>query len=482
MVGGASASGTILREEVDDGDARRVRLLHEERVAADVEEWLVFEQPVELVEGRPPNRVEIAFLCQPTDAGSRIVVADRTELVAFFPTSRETHLGFLIQGPFVPTPARDNVREGNAVNERLVDELAALTVRALPSIRDRGLLDVACLECLPIDIEEFAEGSLLRPLYDAVREALLEQPLIPTADGGHAAGTAVRIARGVGLRELVSPEQLGALIGAEGRVSWATADISVDRTPDLRHYLTGYQFRRGSRHVQVPGFAPTDGARPRRGCPASRANLPRRTVRRMDGRSLHLARRTTRALPRVPRRQILRREDGEHVSALDDQDRPQVWLPPPIGESSYPTIRRSIAEQPAVLDFLHQIGLTEPDVVDEVLTLIVPRYEVGRAGRHRTTRRISSESRSRSGRRPATSASKLRAVLEETAFLIGRNAANGEEVWLVPSELYEPTETPEDVSRGQPRRMVSGRRMRPLRRLLARGRASRRDLDRSTYA
>src|SRR5205823_5835218 len=145
-------------------------------------------RPVELVEGRPPNRVEIAFLCQPTEGRNRIVAADRTELVAFFPTSRETHLGFLIQGPFVATPARDNVREGNVVNERLVDEIAALATRALPSIRDRGLLDVACLECLPIDAEAFPDGALLRPLYDAVREALREQPLVPTADGGHAPG------------------------------------------------------------------------------------------------------------------------------------------------------------------------------------------------------------------------------------------------------------------------------------------------------
>ena len=261
---GASASGTILREAVDDGDARRVRLVHDDESSAPVEEWLVFEQLVELVDGRAPNRVEIAFLCQPTEAGSRIVVADHTELVAFFPTSRETHLGFLIQGPFVPTPARDNVREGNSVNEQLIDELAAPTVRALPSIRDRGLLDVACLECLPINVEEYSEESLLRPLYNAVREALLEQPLIPTADGGHAPGTSVRIARGAGLRELISPEQLGALIGAEAPVAWATAEISVDRTPELpplphRPPILARLFpRRGA------GLRSNDGARSRR--------------------------------------------------------------------------------------------------------------------------------------------------------------------------------------------------------------------------
>ena len=206
--------------------------------------------------GRPPNRVEIAFLCQPTDAGNRIVVADRTELVAFFPTSRETHLGFLIQGPFVPTPARDNVREGNAVNERLVDELAALTVRALPfDPRSR-----APRRRLPrVPSHRHRGVSRGDPPPPPVRRRARSAPraaACPTAEGGHAPGTAVRIARGIGLRELISPEQLAALIGAEGRVAWATADISVDRTPVLRRYLTGYQFLRDFKLVQAPGFAP----------------------------------------------------------------------------------------------------------------------------------------------------------------------------------------------------------------------------------
>ena len=152
-----------------------------------------------------------------------------------------------------------------------------------------------------------------------------------------------------------------------------------------------------------------------------------------------------------------------------------------LGRGSYPTIRRSIAEQPAVLDFLHQIGLTEPDVVDEVLTSIVPRYEVEEpddTDYAADLERIALALRTATGNKRM----KLRDVLEETAFLVGRNAANGEEVWSMPLRALRAHRDRNDVSRGQPRRVVPGGRMRPLRRLLARGRASRRDLDRSTQA
>src|SRR5205085_560180 len=79
----------------------------------------------------------------------------------------------------------DNVRDGDAVNQLLAEESAALTVAAMESIRERDLLDVGFLECLPLDLEAFPKGNLLRPIYDQVRRALVDRPLVPTADGRH---------------------------------------------------------------------------------------------------------------------------------------------------------------------------------------------------------------------------------------------------------------------------------------------------------
>ena len=43
----------------------------------------------------------------------------RSPLVVFFPTEKETFLGFLIQGPYRTTPARDNVPEHDQWNQGL---------------------------------------------------------------------------------------------------------------------------------------------------------------------------------------------------------------------------------------------------------------------------------------------------------------------------------------------------------------------------
>ena len=114
----ASAIGTILREEMDDGDARRVRLLHGD-LAADAEEWLVFDQPVELVEDA--RRIASRL---PSSASQRSGESHRgreqNRAGRVLPDESRDASRLPDSGP-VPTPARDNVREGNAVNERLVN-------------------------------------------------------------------------------------------------------------------------------------------------------------------------------------------------------------------------------------------------------------------------------------------------------------------------------------------------------------------------
>ena len=64
------------------------------------EEWLAWQRPVE---GHPGQRLEIAFRLE----DGRISALAESPLTVFFPTEKETFLGFLIQGPYRTTPARD---------------------------------------------------------------------------------------------------------------------------------------------------------------------------------------------------------------------------------------------------------------------------------------------------------------------------------------------------------------------------------------
>ena len=92
--------------------------------------------------------MEIAFLARSEMDARRLVRRESSPLVVFFPTQKETFLGFWIQGPYRTTPARDNVPEHDQWNQALVRETASLLTDVLAELRDEGLLTVmSCTPC-----------------------------------------------------------------------------------------------------------------------------------------------------------------------------------------------------------------------------------------------------------------------------------------------------------------------------------------------
>src|SRR6202023_852447 len=95
-------------------------------------------------------------------ADGHLVGCDRSFLTVVFPTEKETFLGFLVQGPYRTTPARDNIPEHDPSNQVLVRETAALLTDVLRELRDGGLLTMEVLTALPIDAARFPPGSMFR--------------------------------------------------------------------------------------------------------------------------------------------------------------------------------------------------------------------------------------------------------------------------------------------------------------------------------
>ncbi len=397
------------------GSRRRVRLAKGRRI----EEWLVWHRQVESL---GPVRVEIAFR---TEAG-RIVALDRAPLNVFFPTEKETFLGFVVQGPYRTTPARDNVPAHDPSNRVLVRETAALLAGVLRGLRDGGLLTVEVLRALPVDVTRFAPGSMFRPLFDAVREALAGDELIPAAGGGYRAAGDLKLAGGADVPGLLDAGQLGALYGA-GEPAWfADQAISETGTPVLWRYLRA---ELGLEEVTPEGVvARLTGeflqAQPDEWITRLYAFLFAHSV-------LWEA---ARAAP------VIRLEDGRQVAPFDAAGRPAVYLPGPAG-SSLPTVRRAVADSPAARRFLDALDLTEPDVVAEVLELVLPRYRDLDVAKLDPARHdadldlvIRALDEAAGGRR-----AELLERLRQTAFLIGENAAASEQRLLPPPALYQRT-------------------------------------------
>jgi hypothetical protein len=429
----SAGEGAVLTRSVVAGTPRRVRLARGRRI----EEWLVWSRRASGV-GRP---VEVAFRVE----DGRIVGCDRSPLTVVFPTEKETFLGFLVQGPYRTTPARDNVPEHDPANQALARETAGLLVDVLRSLRDDGLLSAAVLAAMPLDAARFPAGSLLESVWAAVREVLANEALIPVAGGGYGAAASLRLAQDAELRGLLGPDQLGALYGlpvsfADESVASYTAlwrylsdELGIDEVtaPGLVADLTG-EFLRAQTDAWIASFY---------GFLFAHAALWR--AARFDDEPPGPAR----AAP------IIRLEDGSQVAPSDTDGRPAVYLPGAAGSaSSLPTVRRAVADSPVARPFLEALGLARPDVMAEVLELILPRYdglEVAELDpvRHAADLEAVMLALEDAGAGPRA---ELLGRLRQTTFLIGENAATGEQRLMPPPGLYQRSRELESYFDGNP--------------------------------
>ena len=463
---GTGVTGTVIERQTQPGalPGRHITLTRSQGGRGRTEDWLVWDRPLDHL-GHGGQRVEIAFRADTTRGGPRLVARDGSPLVVFFPTEKETFLGFLIQGPYRTTPARDNVPGDDPANQGLVRETAVLLVDVLRDLRDAGLLTVEVLAALPLDAARFPPGSMLRPLFDAVRTALTEEDLIPAAGGGYAAARNLKLAGPGGVRELLAPAQLGALFEADHPLAFAQLPRNEDHVARLRLYLR--------EEIGVGEVSPADLlTRATRGFLEAQ---PDEWIIRFYG-FLHAEPDLWRE-PRLPgdspgparSRPVIRLEDGRHAGPFDAEGRPAAYLPadyePGPAGTGFPTVRRAVAEAPTARAFLEALGFTEPDIVSEVLEIILPRYARlaergpggggdgpggwdgpgggapgGVAALDRAQHAADLDCIMRAmdevdpGRHP-----RLLEQLRETAFLIGENAATGEQRLKPPPALYQRT-------------------------------------------
>ena len=419
--------GVYLREAVQEGpDVRRVNVIGQEQGEPDTDdEWLVFSRPVHTENGKLGGEVELAWLTESTKDGCRTLRAVKNSpLVVFFPTVVETHLGFLIQGPYRTTPSRDNVPPRDKWNRTCVRETGELLIESLRWLREKGLLDATALTCLPTDPARF-HGSMFRELVERTKKALEREELLPALGGTYASAGESCLARTEELRKLLSPTQLAALLGHPKPLQWLDRTISRDRSPELHRYLV--------KELGIQEFTPE-------------ALLLRLTAAFLDEQTdewiqdLYKFLGSQQALrTRMQSLPIIRLEDGSHVPPTVDGE-PQAFLPGPV-ETSFPTVRAAVCRTDEAREFLESLKLTEPDPVDNVIRNVLPKYRERRAeyaeavylsdialmlGAAKTDSRVQQK--------------KLVKGLRETPWVRAVDGSGRHRLWVKPGDVYLATE------------------------------------------
>lgn len=375
-------TGHYLRESFGDSSddtVRRVNIVGEssERlVTTNVEKWLIFQRPVILsglnVEPVPNKQVyvEAAFLLETdkTTKKERISKVNDTPLVVFFPTNKETRFGLLIQGPYRTTPARDNIPEDDLWNKKLIAETSLLLADVLPKIRDRGLLTVSFLEALPIRMECFSKDGFFTPIAEKIRRELKTKELLPADDGTFLSADRLKLARVDALRELFNSIQLTKLFLSDDKLKWLIGGITADKLPDLHTYL--------QKELRIEEVDPDKIA----------SKIDKYFLKEQNDKWMvefygFLCERSSLWKDKngiLRKKEIIRTQNDDMVQPFkSDLVTPNVYLPVG-GESSYPTVKREIAEQEKAKDFLRRLGLSEPDIYVEIVNDILPKYANGK--------------------------------------------------------------------------------------------------------
>jgi hypothetical protein len=435
------ASGFYLRNtpELLGPNVQRITVIGKEDDRPEVDQnWLVFHRDVFSAEGQKVGRVEIAFsLVAVKDAPGRWAVQPlpKSPLVVFFPTVVESHLGFLVQGPYRTTPSRDNILPGDPWNQHLVKETSGLLVEAMRWMRDKAMLDVAALRCLPLDREKFPKESRFAPMFDAVRQAFQDEVLLPTFDDGYVTAHQAKLARTQELRELFSPEQVAALFVSEV-AAWLSGDITQDKAPEIRQYLM--------RELDIDEITPTKLVPnlTKAFLEAQSDEWVLRLYEFLSGQEKALRRH----LDTVP---LIRLDDGTHVVAREN-GKAKAFLPSAI-ETSFPTMSRAVCATPEVRLFLISLGITEPDPVDDVVWNLLPKYQqkeldVGDEAYAADIERIRAAFNTDS----AAQKEKLRSALRDTTFVMVVDTGDGEGYVAKPGETYIATDRLQQLFAGVP--------------------------------
>lgn len=339
------------------------------------ENYLLFSKPVPF--SKADLSVEISYLL--SKEGTLTSPSNRS-LVVFFPTEKATNLGFLIQGPYRTTPARDNIPAKDDFNNQLIGLTSELMVESLVWLRDHSYLNEDTYDLLPLDKTYFQPESMFSPFYEKLIEAFSSIKLLMTSTKNstkfvYGFSHEIAIARSADLRQLMDNTMLNDLTKGDVK-HWLNWAITEQTKPILYKYLR--------ERLGLKEWRPEDMVR----------KLDTDFISKRDDQWLiklykliqsqrqwfniihsHKSQPKSDIEQIVPflGKEIIRLQDGNHVKPYKDS----ACLEPSAYISEYevhgfPIVKNTLIEDIEIRQFFSSLGYTKPDKTENVIVHIIP--------------------------------------------------------------------------------------------------------------
>ena len=383
-------------------------------------------------EGIENRDVTIGF---PLDENSTAI----GKIFAYLPVRSGTGFPFLINADFILPSSREDIHDVPWNRRWLMDCVADLIAKKLlPLLKERKLLSVGFLEALTGELNNLAgdDQNLFYPVFSKLRETFINNKLLPTNDGNYVASQNAVLTRSDAVRNLLTHAQLGMLLYFDkdygALLKWLSAEITLDRTPNLRRYI-----------MEVLGIEEV---------------TPDMFARRLSDTFLTaqtdewfikfykflfdqpaLWRSNSAVLRNKP---ILRLQDGTLVNPPQEGFLPTAYLSVGRGTNgSLPTVKWEISQDQGAYNFMKTLGVQECDIVAEVIETVLPKYKaesitVSIDENLRDFRRIERAYKTDSQKKK----DQLKMALQETPFILAVESDKSGKVYFKPDQIYVSTE------------------------------------------
>lgn len=390
----------------------------------DSEEFLVFEKAI-TIEGKNLI-VEVGYKLSIDEKDKEVIIPENdSKLIVYFPTEKSTNLNFIIQGPYKTTPNRENIPLADPQNQIILKETAKLVSDSLLILKDLGYLDVNFLNILPIRQSAYPYDTIYTTMFTEIKEAINNNELLPTKDGGFCKPKEALLARGKDLTEFLGSDDLDYLFNKK---YWLDTNITYDRTRELRDYLIN--------ELNIPEVDFENFARK-----ISKEFLSKKSdewiidfyTRLLDQQALWTERTYSKGILRT--KPIIRLENNEHIEPFNSRGKPNVYLPTDTS-SSYRTVKRILTQNEDALKFLKELGLTKPDLFAEINEFILPKYQRENPSIDENYFEDFKKLITGFETIPSNKLRELKDELQKTSFILSEKNCSDERVLLEPNHVY----------------------------------------------
>lgn len=324
------------------------------------QDYLLFNSTIKIED----KEIKLSIAYRLNNENNNIVPQNDAELFVFFPTKVITGLRFLLHTSYKTTPNRETIPFEDDQNRKLTAGLANLVSFSILEIKKRGFLYVSFLEMLPLDDKK--AHPLYIAVYEKVKAALSKEELLPTTiENGYTTANHALLARGKELTMLLDTNDNNNLFGKE---HWLSTDITYNKR-ELHDYLI--------RKIGIEEKGMEDFANSISGefiVEKSDEWMINFYAAISDNTTLFREKTSYQSKGVLREKPIIRLDNDTHVNPDNEKDELQVYLPAEQ-DSEFKTVKRVFAENEKSKEFLNNLGLKEPDKVEEIKVFIAPKYE-----------------------------------------------------------------------------------------------------------